>query len=134
MIKGKIIKGQKLVFVPTIGNYVMINILDIEIVSKYKTEPQKILAVGLFDLYNVTHRVAKCAISNKVPDNTVKEFTELTLNFIVAQIMKASVEFEAGVPLEEIGTPVEFKITEKDEQFLKDLKIDSRSLKCQIQK
>ena len=126
--KPNAIKGQQLVYIPALENWVMINILDASIVAKYKLLPQHLLAMGVVDFYNIIYRISQYVSLKMTKGLEVRDITANIINSIVAQIMKVSVEFEAGVPLEDILSPVEYKITDKDKEFLKALKLDAGSL------
>jgi hypothetical protein len=122
------IKGQQLVYINALENWVMINILDTTVVEKYKTSPHHLLVLGVVDFYNIVYRISQYVATKNIKKLEVRDTTSKILSNIIANIMKASVEYEAGVPLEDILAPIEYKITDKDKEFLKTLRLDSRSL------
>jgi hypothetical protein len=131
MENNKIVKAKKVIFIPLLSNVVVINVLDTKIIEHFKTDPQKLLSYGVTDFYNLIFRISQhiATLNINDKDKEIKNYIDKILNIIVAQIMKASIEFEAGVPFEEIDMPVDFTITKKDEEFLQMLKLNPGSLK-----
>jgi hypothetical protein len=95
-----------------------------------------LLALGVTDFYNLMHRTLQKAIIERVTENNAGEYTATILSSVLGQILTASVEYsidDHGLlvhndDLRKEKAELKFGCDASDEKFLKECKIDPRSL------
>ena len=117
---------KKIVYIKPLQNVVEINVLSTETVGKFKQNPHALIALGVSDFYNLLHRISQKVAIDKINESQIKNFTTAILHSVLGQIFKASVEDENPEAFNE--EEFNCSVTEFDINFLKEVKIDHKSL------